>query len=281
VNKRSAERWWDYQEIHPHVKKIDTRNRNNPESHLCRAVRYLAKEDPANVGLKEYGQKSASFVDMVLGAPTLLDAMRLDRNPAHWGGISTAYAMRGPSMREMPDWLHGWQSELFAELEETPDHRTIQWIFDKKGGGGKTFFTKKVCSEEPGKYTMVNVCATSRDFATIVKNAMDSGWSSHCIIFNIARATRIDAPSLYQTLEMIKDGMITATKYNGKAMIFDSPHVVVFSNEEPTYSKMSFDRWFVRELVDFRLNIIKPKILPAAPLTALPGLDRDDIVFPI
>jgi len=37
----------------------------------------------------------------------------------------------------------------------------------------------------------------------------------------------------YDTLESVKDGLITATKYRGKTLNFNSPIVIIMANERP------------------------------------------------
>jgi len=52
----------------------------------------------------------------------------------------------------------------------------------------------------------------------------------------------------YDAIESIKNGLICNTKFETGYKRFVPPHVVVFSNQEPDYSKLSEDRWVVRNI---------------------------------
>lgn len=46
----------------------------------------------------------------------------------------------------------------------------------------------------------------------------------------------------YQALEALKDGIMYSGKYEGGLCVFDTLHVVVFSNEGPKDGMLSEDR---------------------------------------
>lgn len=50
----------------------------------------------------------------------------------------------------------------------------------------------------------------------------------------------------YEVIESIKDGLILPTKKESKTKVFNSPHVIVFSNFEPDCDKISLDRWNIK-----------------------------------
>lgn len=52
----------------------------------------------------------------------------------------------------------------------------------------------------------------------------------------------------YQAIEAIKDGCIVNTKYESGGLIFNSPHLIIFANAEPNYTKLSEDRWLVTKI---------------------------------
>ena len=46
----------------------------------------------------------------------------------------------------------------------------------------------------------------------------------------------------YQAIEEVKNGILFNNKYEAKMVVFNNPHVVVFSNFEPDYKALSSDR---------------------------------------
>lgn len=70
---------------------------------------------------------------------------------------------------------------------------------------------------------------------------------SNIFLFNVAREQMQFLQ--YSVLEMMKDRMISSPKYESQMKILhDTPHVIVFSNEQPDYAKMSADRFKVTNL---------------------------------
>ena len=53
----------------------------------------------------------------------------------------------------------------------------------------------------------------------------------------------------YQAIEAIKNGIFYNTKYESKMITYNSPHVIIFANFFPDITKLSSDRWVIRELV--------------------------------
>ena len=62
----------------------------------------------------------------------------------------------------------------------------------------------------------------------------------------------------YAVLEHIKDGCATSSKYGSNVIRFKTPNiVVVFSNNTPSTSYLSADRWSVHKIDSDRLRCIK------------------------
>uniref|UniRef100_UPI004049B2EE hypothetical protein n=7 Tax=Pseudomonadati TaxID=3379134 RepID=UPI004049B2EE len=52
----------------------------------------------------------------------------------------------------------------------------------------------------------------------------------------------------YTGIEEVKNGCFFSSKYESEMVLYNSPHIIVFANEEPTYHKLSSDRWNVVDL---------------------------------
>jgi len=144
--------------------------------------------------------------------------------------------LRLPPPRLVPDQieLRGWQSELFAELQEEPDDRSIRFIVDPEGGKGKTFFQKYCASEIPG----VQIMSTGKrdDLAYIIDE------TKRIFLFNVPRGG-LQYLS-YVLLEQLKDRMVFSPKYESRVKILQHiPHVYVFTNEDPDRTKLTLDRY--------------------------------------
>jgi len=50
-------------------------------------------------------------------------------------------------------------------------------------------------------------------------------------------------------MEAIKNGLVTNTKYQGGTTINQRPHLIVMANFLPQVSRLSIDRWDIRELI--------------------------------
>lgn len=138
--------------------------------------------------------------------------------------------------------FHPWQKFLFEELKQEPDDRKVHWFWEKTGKAGKSKFAKMMAH----KYHSIVVCGAAKDmFNGIFNYKEEHGHYPRCVFVDISR----DGPSCnYGALECIKNGLVFNAKYVSQQMIFNAPHVIVFSNDPPNLKKMSADRWFVKEI---------------------------------
>jgi hypothetical protein len=49
-------------------------------------------------------------------------------------------------------------------------------------------------------------------------------------------------------MENVKDGLFFSTKYESGMVRYNPPHVIVFANVPPDVTKMSADRWVIKEI---------------------------------
>lgn len=133
--------------------------------------------------------------------------------------------------------LRPWQAELKNDLLEPPDDRTIIWYYDPQGGKGKTRFAKYMAIKHGA--TILNNGA----FKDIAQALPDD---PKIVIFNFSRdlQERVN----YNAIEAVKDGLVFSAKYESRTKIFNCPHVVIFANFPPDKSRMTADRWDIREL---------------------------------
>lgn len=138
-----------------------------------------------------------------------------------------------------------WQKEVIDFVETEPDDRKVMWIYDSAGGNGKSFLYKYLVI----KYDAILCGGKSADVFNQIKEWMEKYKNDKS-----PRLVMIDIPRHnyeylnYGCIEQIKDGCIYSGKYEGGRCIFESPHVIVFSNHEPDKSKFTNDRWIVKDI---------------------------------
>lgn len=133
---------------------------------------------------------------------------------------------------------YGWQLDVIDILKTKPDKRTIFWFWETKGGVGKSSLAKYLAV----KYQANIISGKSQDIFNAVKNAK----SRKLFIIDVPRSAQ-DFIN-YGAIEQVKNGLLYSGKYEGGQVVFNCPHVIVFANERPDFSKMSKDRWDVREI---------------------------------
>lgn len=139
--------------------------------------------------------------------------------------------------------LHKWQKELIRIISQPPSDREIYWRWSSKGGVGKTSFCKYLTV----RYGAICLEGKQAD----IKNGIIDYFKSNegalpkLVVVNIPRAAGNEFIS-YSGLENIKDMYFYSGKYEGGQICGNPPHLIVFCNEEPDYSKLSKDRWKVK-----------------------------------
>lgn len=158
------------------------------------------------------------------------------------------------------DDLYAWQMDMCDLLAEKVNDRIIYWLWDYKGGSGKTALMRHLaCTRDD--VLIVGGRATDMRFAVagyVEKNHQ----GPKVIILNLARTVE-DFVS-YQGIEQVKDALFANTKYESGQVLYNPPHLVVFANFPPDTSKLSSDRW---------------KIMEITPGEGLP-IDVDDLIAP-
>lgn len=136
-----------------------------------------------------------------------------------------------------------WQADLIKKIDEKPDKRKIHWYYEKQGNVGKSYLCKYLALTRP-----VIIADGKKDniFHSIFKLINEGQRTPTIILLDIPRSNKEFVN--YGAIEQIKNGCIYSGKYEGGMCVFPIPHVIIFANEEPDYTKMSNDRWDVMKL---------------------------------
>lgn len=138
--------------------------------------------------------------------------------------------------------LYPWQKEILDLCLTEPDDRTIHWFWSLKGCNGKTTLAKLLCA----RYGALCISGKGTDCKHgIVSYIEQKKTAPIIIIMNIARCTEHIS---YEAIENVKDGLFFSGKYESTMCIFNNPHVIIFANQPPCGSKMTDDKWCIRNL---------------------------------
>lgn len=136
-----------------------------------------------------------------------------------------------------------WQEEILRTIESQPDERKINWYWEKTGNTGKSFLCKYIAC----KFKGVIICTGKRnDVFNQINTSINCNEIPKIILIDVPRSCQ-DFIN-YGTIEEIKNGLIYSGKYEGGKCIFDYPHVICLANELPDMSKLSKDRWMIKNI---------------------------------
>lgn len=141
--------------------------------------------------------------------------------------------------------FYAWQKNLVSILQKEPDDRTIHWYWSEEGNVGKTSFCKYLCATMGA----IMLGGKSGDMMNCIVDYMknNNGCTPEIILINLPRSFNSDYLS-YPGLESVKDMCFYSGKYEGGQVVGNSPHLVIFANEEPNECKLSDDRWNIKEI---------------------------------
>lgn len=142
-----------------------------------------------------------------------------------------------------------WQLDILKIINDFPNERKVYWYYDISGGIGKSSLCKYLCAkhnalyiDEGKKADLINI---------IFNNDMDK---CNLIVIDVPRDNGNKVS--YKAIEQIKNGMICNTKYETGMKLFNSPHLLIFSNFYPETDKLSLDRW---EIFEIKNNSLEKK----------------------
>lgn len=150
--------------------------------------------------------------------------------------------------------LYPWQRDILNIYHTTPDDRAIYWIYDSKGGKGKSSFQKFLAYHFDILFLNAG---DNKNIANMVymKNMRDC----KCIFLDICRSKGNKCP--YAVMECIKNGIITNTKFETGNKIFNPPHIFITSNFRPDTSALSKDRWNIYKINE-NMELVKEGLHP-------------------
>lgn len=163
-----------------------------------------------------------------------------------------------PETRTEGPWLKGfpkpikiistmrpWQQKILDLLAAEANDRTINWVVDTEGSSGKTALCKYIITN----YNALYLTGKASDMKYLITQYLEQDPTNADNLICLFDYTRsVETFVSYQGIEEIKNGIFTNTKYEVKMVIFNSPHVFVFSNFTPLTQRLSKDRWNIINL---------------------------------
>lgn len=138
--------------------------------------------------------------------------------------------------------LHGFQQEILDIIKEEPDDRTVYWYWDAQGCKGKTTLAKHICMN----YNAIYVQGDCKSIKYGVMDMIEKRGEIDIVIMGLPRS--YEQYVSYDAIESIKDGLFYSSKYESGMCIFNPPHYIILANFKPDETKLSADRWDVREI---------------------------------
>jgi len=240
------------------LKKVDATAHWEPCKAPAAAVAYCSKEDtrlegPWTIGnpvgtqgkrkdleiAVELVRSGTSLVDIVSEMPgTVRYLSHLER----YAELSTNQeAKRQRREEKVGAVLRPWQQELSDMLDLPADGRHFVYIFERTGNVGKSWMASYLQATKGAFWTRPGKIA---DLAHAYQR-------EPIVVMDIVR-TNVEGAvaNVYGFTESLLDGSIFSPKYGSCVKTFAPPHVVIFSNDIPDYTKMSRDRYVVYEIVN-------------------------------
>ncbi|WP_445772342.1 hypothetical protein [Rheinheimera sp.] len=133
--------------------------------------------------------------------------------------------------------LREFQKEIIEIVKGQPDDRTIYWYYETTGNTGKSLLTKYLTANYNA--IMINTGKQAEILHAYKYQPV--------IVFDLPR-TLEQNESIYTTMEVLKNGHYFSSKYDSKSVMTKVPHIIVFANYLPDTSKLSKDRWNIKQI---------------------------------
>lgn len=179
------------------------------------AIREILREHGPEDGIREVAEKfPGQFIRYPSGITQLAQAVI-------------------PRVRESTDFeFRPWQAAIVKICKGKAHSRHIYWVEDPRGAAGKSRLTTYMCREMgaielDGRHSDAAFAYTGQPI----------------VLFDLARAVDLlTLKDLYIVGEKLKNGQIYSSKYQSRLKVFETPHVIYFSNSPPPIGVWSADR---------------------------------------
>ncbi|QIN96627.1 MAG: replication-associated protein [Smacoviridae sp.] len=131
----------------------------------------------------------------------------------------------------------GWQRTALKRLRTQNDRQVDVW-YDPVGNRGKSWLAGHL-------FETCGACIVPRDWnnPSEITNYLVHNYNDEpIIVIDIPRETDIPK-GFYATVEMIKDGLIGTTKWEGKMRNIRGVKILILTNKMMDLKKLSKDRW--------------------------------------
>lgn len=138
--------------------------------------------------------------------------------------------------------MYAWQRAVVDYFNSDPDDRVCVWVFDERGGSGKSKLAKYLGYH---KLAVGLGYGKASDLLNLASKMPSRGYT-----FDLTRCkpAHDSMQDIYAAMEGVKNGYFVNTKYETCQVIQDVAHVIVFANFLPERKCLSADRWSVYRL---------------------------------
>lgn len=231
-----------------HVEKMKGRVSQN--------ILYCGKEDSRVDGPWRYGtlpEKQGkrndleAFKDAVKEGATMEELMEQHSNVVakHPGFVSLYRSRHAKKQKIIPNGFRKWQKWTIHLVNRDPHEREVYWFYDPEGGNGKTWMSKYLIQQYPGQIFYSNGGKAA--------DILFGYQGEKVVIFDYTRDYQEYVG--YGAMEQLKNGIMYSPKYQSVLKHFDTPHVIIFANFKPDFTKLSKDRWRIIEFVNHEVYL--------------------------
>lgn len=201
--------------------------------------------------------------------------------------VAGPWCDKDPEFEEWPeDWLpeplenRPWQDFITNSLTDRANRRTINFVWDPTGGSGKSTLyamaRKKIGNRAFRLDTHLPVREMCLSFTNyILEMPKKIRLTKATAIFVDMPRSGIEDKKLWYTLELIKSGEMTETRYSTKRVTFMKPHIWVFANWKPELKALTRDRWNLYKMINGDMIVWNPQEPQESEPEDMP-LDVDD-----